>query len=582
MTRCAWDSKEILVDAQRINATDDFFECVFCGKPLFFKGGHPRENQRGLRYYVSPHFFHEREGGECLSDNFVSSKKGEGEHHRAAKREASDVLNETTKIYYSKDGFATKTEFCYEGRRADVALIDKDNAGFLNIEIQTSPIPLPQVTLRTLKDKINGVGETVWAFGDISNRPELINTALQYSSSAQAFEAVVTHERHYKRKDKKTGIVYDEVEDWAWYTKFNQHTSTRIAPVDVTTDVTALMIYDAIKQREELRKNPKFFDMGASSNSSVMSEEAIDRLLREFNISNSDDDNNLYDTKVSSLSIKELESENIQLFCKTPEGIGIATEFDGDKKRVKVALIGKNKKTQKWMKPQEVFVSKKDRDYSIGLKQKRNRKTQEDQDYIDYPQKDQHQGDCSETFEDRFEDYDVRIVEVAKRHEIFIPCNQDIVNTITPIQSDGSEHDLNLKPEPIPNTNTGVTEIKEGDNFAPLRSTPLGVTVDNEANQDGPNRIIENNGANNNLNPKLVSDNLTYSAPKPINNTYNLYDYSSVSVGNKVISKIYKKRGIVTEKKIVEVPGCLFIPMISVEWDDGTTSHPYPHQIIPA
>lgn len=524
MVRCAWDSKEILVDAQRTSATNDFFECVFCGKPLFFKAGHSRENQKGSRYYVSPHFFHEREGSECLSDNFVSSKRGEGEHHRVAKKEAFDVLNQTTKIYYPKDGFTAKTEFCYENRRADVALIDKDNAGFLNIEIQTSPIPFQQVTVRTLKDKINGVGETVWAFGDISNQPEFINTALQYSSSAQAFEAVVTHERHYKRKDKKTGIVYNEVENWAWYPKFNQHTNIKIPPVNVTTDTTALMIYDAIKQREELQKNPKFFDMGASSNNSVMSEETIDRLLREFNTSNSDDDNNLYDTKVSSLSIKELESESIQLFCKTPQGIGIATEFDGDKKRVKVALIGKDKKTQKWMKPQEVFVSKKDRDYSIGLKQKRNRKTQEDQDYIDYTQKDQHQSNYGEAFEDRFEDYDVRIIEVAERHEVFMPCNQDIVNTVTPIQSDDNEHDLNLKPKPIPNSNTVVTEIKEGDGFVLLRPIPLGVTVDNGINQGSPNRIIENNGVNDDLNPKIVGDQHQSVKPLPELSIYRLGD----------------------------------------------------------
>jgi hypothetical protein len=59
-----------------------------------------------------------------------------------------------------------------------------------------------------------------------------------------------------------------------------------------------------------------------------------------------------------------------------------------------------------------------------------------------------------------------------------------------------------------------------------------------------------------------------------------LYDYSMINVGSRVRSTIYKNMaGIVVKKEVVEVSGIPFVTFITVQWDNGEISHPYPHQI---
>lgn len=497
MVRYAYNLNGILNDAQTIGVdqVNHAHRCFHCDQPVFFRKEHLKHSQRGFSYSVLPHFVHEHEKDECVSNNFVSSKRGEGENHRGGKKEFQYVLNQSLKAYYPNDGFATKTEFRFDNhRRADVALIDKYNLGILIGEIQTSPMSLDEIGIRNEKDRMNGIGRSVWAFGNLPNLPVYIRRALKDDSIVLAFEEVETKILKYTITNKRTGIPTNLKKTVESYFKFNQHTKDAIIPPHFTTDIAAIIIYDAIKQREELRKNRKFFDMGASNNNALDS--LINQQLKQPYFNNNDTDNSLYDTNVSSLSSKQLELESVKLVCRTSKGIGVAIEFDTDKELVKVVLVGGSKNSPQKMKFKDVFVSREDHDHSLGLKEKRNRSKNTENTQSIY----------SNYNTDEYEVSNEQLIILNEYISPVMPCNQDIVNTITPIQSDGSEHDLNLKPEPILNTNTGVTEIKEGDGFVLLRPIPLGVTVDNETNQDSPSRIIENNGANDDLNPKLASD----------------------------------------------------------------------------
>jgi|GEM_PF-6903746 len=58
----------------------------------------------------------------------------------------------------------------------------------------------------------------------------------------------------------------------------------------------------------------------------------------------------------------------------------------------------------------------------------------------------------------------------------------------------------------------------------------------------------------------------------------NLDDYSLIHEGSRVISIASKQEGVVTKKKVIEVDE-IPVTTITVRWNNGNISHPYPHQI---
>ena len=60
-----------------------------------------------------------------------------------------------------------------------------------------------------------------------------------------------------------------------------------------------------------------------------------------------------------------------------------------------------------------------------------------------------------------------------------------------------------------------------------------------------------------------------------------MYDYSLVNEGDRVKSNVESdKYGIVVSKKTQTPPGNLTYTMITVQWDNGKVSYPYPQQLI--
>jgi hypothetical protein len=105
------------------------------------------------------------------------------------------------------------------------------------------------------------------------------------------------------------------------------------------------------------------------------------------------------------------------------------------------------------------------------------------------------------------------------------------------------------------------------------------------------------NGKDDNIN--CISDNIDLEEPFDIQCTPQLtvtnevidgwqkcglpdvYDYFLVDEGDRVKSGVEAdKYGIVVSKKTQTPPGMLTYTKITVQWDDGQVSHPYPQQLI--
>ncbi|AFZ56229.1 hypothetical protein H6G54_06990 [Anabaena cylindrica FACHB-243] len=398
MVRYALNKDSIFVDAQcNLYDKNEIFKCIFCNCQLFYKKAHHKARKE-TPFWVSAHFSHnanieenKETGIDCISNKFVSSK-GESSTHREAKNEATDVIKATTEIYFKQDKFQPIQEYQYPGRRADIAVINKKGTGFLNYEIQTSPTGFDSIIKRVDKDRINHVGQTIYAIGEISKKGDwgkgvgglsatqgtLLDSCIRQYGIAQDIQTVVTQIERITFLDKRTGFTYTDDKNLEQYIQFNQYNEKngqkKIS--NVTTDTTAEVIHEAILEHEKLMKNTKIFDMGSTSNSSVLS---IDDISDEFN----DEDTDKYETSVSELDFKLLN--NLKLVCQTNQGhIGAAIEFNIHIQKAKTVLLGERVDSYQWIDFEDLYISKADFTSTTNSYQKTNlEEQQENSSYLE-------------------------------------------------------------------------------------------------------------------------------------------------------------------------------------------------------
>ncbi|WP_409878237.1 hypothetical protein [Dendronalium sp. ChiSLP03b] len=379
MVLYALNKNGILVDAQSsLHSKDDIFICIFCNRPLFYRKAH-HKIRKETPFWVCGHFSHNANIEEaqeteidCISHKFVSTRS-ESAVHKYAKNRAINILNATTKTYFKQDKFEPIQEYQYPGRRTDVALVNKNGAGFLNYEIQTSPTSFSSITTRIEKDKSNYVGATIYAIGEISRKGStdewgkgvgglgatqavLLASCLAAYGIAQDIQKVATYHKITHFEDTRTGFTYIERKDIYGDIQFNQHKliNGHNEITNVTTDTTAEIIYKAILEHEKLLKAPLIFDMGFTGKPS--SSRVNDR-LEQFN----DDDDNIkkYETPLSELDLDLLRQ--LKLVCQTHQGnLGAAIEFDIDTHRAKIVLLGQSVEHYQWINFENVFISEAD------------------------------------------------------------------------------------------------------------------------------------------------------------------------------------------------------------------------------
>lgn len=510
MGNCAWNSEERLVYADNASK-GDLFQCPFCSNPVVLVEGHDKTRNGATSFYTT-HFRHLDEyKSYCPSDNFVTNQKGEGQLHKKAKNQVIAIANQSLGMYFPKDGFACKPELPAPGRRPDIALCDKHGRSFLNKEVQCSPISISEIDRRCSIDRANKVGNTIWIFSKEIKTLPLERIAMDRSSTgtSQSCEEYVTHERTEHWINPDNGFPYNRRVKTKWDVLLEQRTKEETAGL-VTTDSEAILIESSYRDFEKAQKAIQYIPLGIPGKNSVDEKSLTQRIFP------ASEKNDLFDTKTSNVPIELIESKGIKLPCKIVNGLGIAMEFDANKKKVKVVSAGDSKHSGQWMSADKVYISAKDFESVIGLSKKNRSKESRSQ------QEQQEQTAL------QLSKFKLELVGISDEYRIApdIDWNKgykyDIADVL--IRNDGSEHDLNLKPKPIPNSNTGVTEIKEGDGFVLLRPIPLGVTVDNGINQGSPNRIIENNGVNDDLNPKIVGDQHQSVKPLPELSIYRLGD----------------------------------------------------------
>ncbi|MEA5618525.1 hypothetical protein VB711_11855 [Cronbergia sp. UHCC 0137] len=376
MVRYALNKDDILIDAQFGSyKKSDIFKCIFCNCQLFYKKAH-HKTRKEKPFWVSAHFSHnaniednKENEIDCISNKFVSSK-GESSTHREAKNEATLLLKSTTQIYFKQDKFQPIQEYQYPGRRADIAVVNKNGIGFLNYEIQTSPTGFDSIKQRIDKDRSNYVGQTIYAIGEIDRKGDwgkgvgglgatqstLLDSCIRQYGIAQDIQTVVTQIERITFLDKRTGFTYTDDKNLEQYIQFNQynekHGHKKIS--NVTTDTTAEVIHESILEHEKLMKNPIIIDMGSTNNSSVF---PIDDISDEFN--DDDDDTDKYETPISELSSKSLS--NLKLVCKTNQGhIGAAIEFNIHIQKAKTVLLGERVDSYQWIDFEYLYISKAD------------------------------------------------------------------------------------------------------------------------------------------------------------------------------------------------------------------------------
>lgn len=400
MVRYALNKDNILIDAQfNLYDKNEIFKCIFCNCPLFYKKPH-RKTRKETTFWVSSHFSHNSNIEEnketeidCISNKFVSSKS-ESATHREAKNEAADVLKATTQIYFKQDKFQPIQEYQYPGRRADIAVVNKNGTGFLNYEIQTSPTGFDSIRARVDKDRSNNVGQTIYAIGEISRKGDwgkgvgglggsqgtLLDSCIRQYGIAQDIQTVVTQIERITLLDKRTGFTYTDDKNLEQYIQFNQYNEKngqkKIS--NVTTDTTAEVIHEAILEHEKLMKNSIIIDMGSTSKSSIL---PIDHISDEFN--DDDDDTDKYETPVSELNSKLLN--NLKLICQTNQGhIGAVIEFNIHIQKAKTVLLGERVDSYQWIDFEDLYISKADFTSTTSSYQKTNlEEQQENSSYLE-------------------------------------------------------------------------------------------------------------------------------------------------------------------------------------------------------
>jgi hypothetical protein len=531
MVRYAVNKDGFLLDAecQEYSKKDDSYTCLFCGLPLSFRKGSIKTLRKTSTTFECVSCFTHGNGKDgninCISDNFVSSKN-ESETHRKAKKAVTNILQEATKLYFPQDNFQPIQEFVYPGdfrRRADVAMT-KNGVGFANFEEQVSPIPFDHLKNRYAKDKSNKVGNTYFAIGEIDRNIKTGNQGVggvNFSRSSLSYKCLY-----------EFGIVHD-IEEVVTKQKIIRYRDTR-RNIEYDTDPinidSYVMFYEETKIAENQFTPPTpvttdkvaqlIYDSLIEHEKLLKNTTHIDlqssSIIGSRSINLSNDDEN--DDRYDTCLLK-LQSENlkaIRLVCRTDKGYA-GVILQFDIKSKKAKVLLLDEKDPTWIDFKHLYVSEKDAHLCLNTSKS---------NYI--------------------KNDDISSEDSTSYQEIISETIIEIPNYFNPI-NDFNEA-LFRKINQIEENKNGNVDLEEPFD---IQYTPQ-LTVTNEV-IDGWQKC----------------------------GLPNLYDYSLVNEGDRVKSNVESdKYGIVVSKKTQTPPGNLTYTMITVQWDNGKVSYPYPQQLI--
>lgn len=545
MVRYAVDKNGVLLDAQRktCNNEDDSYTCLFCQAPLTFRKGSIKTMSKTRKIFECVSCFtHGTNDMSCISDNFVSSR-GESEIHKKGKDATVDIIRKTAELYFPKDNILPIKEFEYLGdyrRRADVAAT-RNGTGFANFEIQVSPIPFETTESRCDKDKKNKVGNTYFIVGEIDKTIKTGNKGVGGNNTSQArledsifnehkivhtIEEVVTRQKIITFRDRRSNFEYKTppitIDS---HVIINQRREGEFSPSPLTIIKVAQLLEDSIIKQEQLNKNTTYFNSSSDTN---IDSSSVNPLY-------DDEDDDRYDTCLSALRSKNIEK--IRLICKTNKGYtGVILRINLKSKKAKVLLLNENNPVEIDFK--YLYVSEKDAKSFLN---------NSNASYIKN--------------NSVFSEDSTQYLEYISEREVIIPSSTN-TNPINNFDDALFRRINEIDESPV----TKKAEVLNLDH-------PILV---NETILDIPNEAIKDS----NTDSSKSFDIQCVSRSKDVYDYADLYDYSMINVGSRVRSTIYKNMaGIVAKKEVIEVSGIPSATFITVQWDNGEISHPYPHQI---
>jgi hypothetical protein len=248
-----------------------------------------------------------------------------------------------------------------------------------------------------------------------------------------------------------------------------------------------------------------------------------------------DEDDDRYDTCLSALLSKNIEK--IRLICKTNKGYtGVILSINLKSKKAKVLLLNENNPVEIDFK--YLYVSEKDAKSCLN---------NSNASYIKN--------------NSVFSEDSTQYLEYISEREVIIPSSTN-TNPINNFDDALFRRINEIDESPV----TKKAEVLNLDH-------PILV---NETILDIPNEAIKDS----NTDSSKSFDIQCVSRSKDVYDYADLYDYSMINVGSRVRSTIYKNMaGIVAKKEVIEVSGIPSATFITVQWDNGEISHPYPHQI---
>ncbi|MBD2137780.1 hypothetical protein H6F32_09295 [Anabaena sp. FACHB-1237] len=572
MVRYAVNKNGFLLDAERqeYNNKDDAYTCLFCGLPLSFRKGCIKTMSKTSTTFECVSCFAHGNGKDdninCISDNFVSSKS-ESETHRKAKNAVTDILQESTKLYFPQDNFQPIQEFVYPGdfkRRADVAMT-RNGVGFANFEEQVSPVPFDNFKSRYTKDKSNKVGNTYFAIGEIDRNIRTGNQGVggvNFSQGSLGYrclnefgivheiQQVVTKQKIIRYRDTRSNFEYNtepiNIDSYVRFyeeKKIAENHFTR--PTPFTTNEAAQLIYDSLIEHEKLLKNTTYIDLQSTS---IIGSRSID-------LSNDDQDDDRYDTCLLRLPSENLKE--IRLVCRTDKGYaGVILQFDIKYKKAKVLLLDENDPT--WIDFKHLYVSEKDAHLCLNSSQSKYIKN----DSVSLEDSTSYLEIISETIIEIPRDFnpindfnDALFRKINQIDEPPIVEQVELFNFDNPVLTDKIILDI-----PNQENKSSNFDLEEP---VDIQCTPQ-LTVINEVIDEIINKVTN----------EVIDGWQQCGLP-------DIYDYSLVDEGDRVKSAVEAdKYGIVVSKKTQTPPGIAPYKKITVQWDNGEVSHPYPQQLI--
>lgn len=572
MVRYAVNKDGILLDAEHREYSNkhDSYTCLFCGLPLSFRKGSIKTYRKtSTTFECVSCFTHGNSKDEnigCISDNFVSSKN-ESETHRKAKNTVTNILEETTKLYFPQDNFQPIQEFVYPGRRADVAMVDKNGVGFANFEEQVSPVPFDYLNNRYIKDKNNKVGNTYFAIGEINRTAKTDNKgvggiafdkgSLAYSclnnfGIVHDIQKVATKQKIVRYRDTRTNFEYDSdpitIDSYIrFYEERKISENQFIRPTPFTTDQAAILIYESVIEHEKLLKNTQYIDLQSPANFACDDIELLDQ---------DDEDDHRYATCL--LKVESEKLAGVRLICKTDQGyIGTILEFNIESKKAKIVLLGENINSAEWIDFKYLYVS--DKDVHLCFTSSKSNHVNSGSKNSEYPS---YIEVISET-----------IIEFPRTFNNVNDFNEEVFRKINQIDEPSIIQErglLNLDLLVLNNVNEKILDINGQENKS--NHPTLEVSVDIQSILQSSNEVIDI--------PQLIITNEIIDSWQKCG-LPDIYDYSLVNEGDRVKSAIELNRyGIVASKTIQTDSGTLKHTTITIIWDDGGVSNPYPHQLI--